>query len=152
MDKARVVVSGLKKSYAMALESVQNYLANSIHLEGPAADRVKKVLENAASSELQHARRVARRIKILGARVPGSLELPRDQNYLQPPVDNRDSVTVIRGALTATDAAIAHYQALIQITEDLDFVTQDLLIELLAEEQEQKGSLHQLLARISGAP
>jgi bacterioferritin len=152
MDKARDVVNGLKKSYAMELESVQNYLANSIHLEGPAADRVKKVLENAASSELQHARRLARRIKILGDRVPGSLELPRDQNYLQPPIDNRDSVTVIRGALTATDAAIAHYQAMIQITEDFDFVTQDLLIELLAEEQEQKDSLNQLLAYIFGAP
>ena len=152
MDKARDVVNGLKKSYAMALESVQNYLANSIHLEGPAADRVKKMLENAVASELQHARRLARRIKILGDRVPGSLELPRDQNYLQPPIDNRDSVTVIRGALTATDAAIAHHQAIIQITEDLDFVTQDLLIELLAEEQEQKGSLNQLLGRISGAP
>ena len=152
MDKARDVVNGLKKSYAMELESVQNYLANSIHLEGPAADRVKKMLENAVSSELQHARRLARRIKILGDRVPGSLELPRDQNYLQPPIDNRDSVTVIRGALTATDAAIAHHQAIIQITEDLDFVTQDLLIELLTEEQEQKDSLNQLLACISGAP
>ena len=152
MDKAPDVVNGLKKSYAMELESVQNYLANSIHLEGPAADRVKRVLENAASSELQHARRLARRIKILGDRVPGSLELPRDQNYLQPPIDNRDSVTVIRGALTATDAAIAQYQAMIQITEDRDFVTQDLLIELLAEEQEQKGSLNQLLAWIAPAP
>jgi bacterioferritin len=152
MDKARDVVNGLKKSYAMELESVQNYLANSIHLEGPAADRVKKVLENAASSELQHARRLARRIKILGDRIPGSLELPRDQNYFQPLIDNRDSVTVIRGALTATDAAIAHYQTMIQITEDFDFVTQDLLIELLAEEQEQKDSLNRLLAYISGAP
>ena len=152
MDKARDVVSGLKKSYAMELESVQNYLANSIHLEGPAADKVKKVLENAASNELQHARRLAMRIKILGDRVPGSLELPRDQNYLQPPIDNRDSVTVIRGALTATDAAIAHYQIMIQITEDFDFVTQDLLIELLAEEQEQRDSLNQLLAGISNAP
>jgi len=152
MDKARDVVNGLKKSYAMALESVQNYLANSIHLEGPAADRVKKMLENAVASELQHARRLARRIKILGDRVPGSLELPRDQNYLQPPIDNRDSVTVIRGALTATDAAIAHHQAIIQITEDLDFVTQDLLIELLAEEQEQKDSLNRLLAYVSGTP
>ena len=152
MDKARDVVNGLKKSYAMALESVQNYLANSIHLEGPAADRVKKMLENAVASELQHARRLARRIKILGDRVPGSLELPRDQNYLQPPIDNRDSVTVIRGALTATDAAIAHHQAIIQITEDLDFVTQDLLIELLTEEQEQKDSLNRLLAYVSGTP
>jgi len=152
MDKARDVLNGLKKSYAMALESVQNYLANSIHLEGPAADRVKKMLENAVASELQHARRLARRIKILGDRVPGSLELPRDQNYLQPPIDNRDSVTVIRGALTATDAAIAHHQAIIQITEDLDFVTQDLLIELLAEEQEQKDSLNRLLAYVSGTP
>src|SRR6516162_4677650 len=123
MDKVRDVVNGLKKSYAMELESVQNYLANSIHLEGPPADKVKKVLENAAFSELQHARRLARRIIILGDRVPGSLDLPRDQSHLQPLIDNRDPLTVIRGALTATDAAIAHNQVIIQSTEDLDFVT-----------------------------
>jgi bacterioferritin len=151
MDKALDVVNGLKKSYAMELESVQNYLANSIHLEGPSADKVKKVLEDAASRELKHARRLAWRIKILGGRVPGSLELPRGQSYLQPPIDNRDSVTVIRGALTATDTAIAHYQAMIQITEEIDFVTQDLMIELLAEEQEQNTALNQLLTGISSS-
>lgn len=152
MDQAREIVTRLKKSYAMELESLENYLANSIHLDGPGADEVKKALENAVASELRHARRLAGRIKILDGCVPGSLELPRDQNYLQPPIDSRDSVAVIRGALTATDTAIAHYQAAIRITDGLDYVTQDLLIELLAEEQERQGLLNQLLARISGAP
>ena len=149
MDQAREIVTRLKKSYAMELESVQNYLANSIHLEGPGADEVKKALENAVASELRHARRLGGRIKILDGCVPGSLELPRDQNYLQPPINNRDSVAVIRGALTATDAAIAHYQAAIRITDGLDYVTQDLLIELLTDEQERRGLLNQLLTGIS---
>jgi bacterioferritin len=149
MDRAREIITRLKKSYAMELESVQNYLANSIDLEGPPADEVKKVLEAAITSELKHARRLAKRIKILDGRVPGSLELPRNQNFFQPPMDNRDFVTVIRGALTATDAAIAHYQATMQITEGLDYITQDLLIELLADEQEQRGSFHQLLVRLA---
>jgi bacterioferritin len=149
MDQAREIVTRLKKSYAMELESVQNYLANSIHLEGHGADEIKKVLEDAVTSELRHARRLAGRIKILDGCVPGSLELPRDQNYLQPPINNRDSVAVIRGALTATDAAIAHYQAAIRITDGLDYVTQDLLIEFLTEEQERRGLLNQLLAGIS---
>jgi bacterioferritin len=152
MDRAREILARLKKSYAMELESVQNYLANSIHLEGDRADEVKEVLEQAVASELRHARWLAGRIKILDGCVPGSLELPRDQNYLQPPLNNRESATVIRGALTATDAAIAHYQATIQITEGLDYVTQDLLIELLAEEQERRDLLNQLLARISSGP
>src|SRR5262245_57978200 len=150
MDPAREIVTRLKKSYAMELESVQNYLANSVQLEGPHAE-VKRVLESAVAGELKHARRLAGRIKILGDCVPGSLELPRDQNYLQPPMDNRDSATVVRGALTATDAAIAHYQAIIRITDGLDYVTQDLLIELLAEEQERQGLLNQLLARLNEA-
>jgi bacterioferritin len=149
MDRAREIVTKLKKSYAMELESVQNYLANSIHLEGPQADEVKKALENALASELRHARRLASRIKILDGCVPGSLELPRDQHYLQPPINNRDSASVIRGALTATGAAIVHYQAIIRITDGLDYVTQDLLIELLAEEQERQGLFNQLLVRIS---
>jgi bacterioferritin len=152
MDRAREIVTRLKKSYAMELESVQNYLANSIHLEGTRADEIKKVLESAVATELRQARRLANRIKVLDGCVPGSLELPRDQNYLQPPINNRDSASVIRGALTATDAAVAHFQAIIRITDGLDYVTQDLLIELLAEEQERQGLLNQLLARISRAP
>jgi bacterioferritin len=148
MDRAREIIARLKKSYAMELESVQNFLANSVDLEGPAADEVKKVLETAVARELKYARRLAKRIKILGGRVPGSLELPRDQNFLQPPTDQRDFVTVLRGALAATDAAIAHYQATVQITEGLDYVTQDLLIDLLAEEQEQRRLFHQLLVQM----
>jgi bacterioferritin len=147
MDRAREIINRLKKSYAMELESVQNFLANSVDLDGPAADELKKVLETAVARELKHARRLAKRIKILDGRVPGSLELPRDQNFLQPPLDQRDFAAVLRGAMTATDAAIAHYQATVQITEGLDYVTQDLLIDLLAEEQEQRKLFHQLSLR-----
>jgi bacterioferritin len=149
MDRAREIITGLEKSYAMELESVQNYLANSVHLEGPLADEVNRAMENAVASELKHARRLAKRIKILDGRVPGSLALPRDQSYLQPPIDKCDYESAIRGALTAIDAAIANYQALIRMTEGLDCVTQDLLIELLAEEQEQRGVFQQLLAHHS---
>jgi bacterioferritin len=145
MDVRREIVARLKKSYAMALESVENYLANSIHLEGAPAEPLKDALENALNSELKHARRLAKRIKILDGSVPGSLALPRDQNYLQPPADSHDPLTVIYGALKAIDSAIASYKAAIQITENLDYVTQDLLIELLAEEQHQRGRFNQLL-------
>jgi bacterioferritin len=133
----------------MEMESVQNYLANSIDLEGPAAEEVKKALEAAVASELKHARRLAKRIKILDARVPGSLELPRNQNFLQPPMDNCDVMAVVRGALKARDEAIAQYQATIQFTEGSDYLTQDLLIELLAEEQEQRGLFSELSSRLS---
>jgi bacterioferritin len=149
MDRAREIITRLKKSYAMEMESVQNYLANSIDLEGPAAEEVKGVLESAVATELKHARRLAKRITILGARVPGSLELPRDQNFLQPPMENRDVMAVVRGALIARDEAIAQYQATIQFTEGSDYLTQDLLIELIAEEQEQRGLFNDLSSRIS---
>jgi bacterioferritin len=149
MDRTREIITRLKKSYAMELESVQNFLANSVDLDGPAADELKKILETAVARELKHARRLAKRIKVLDGRVPGSLELPREQNFLQPPMNQRDFAAVLRGALTATDAAIAHYQATVQMTEGLDYVTQDLLIDLLTEEQEQRRLFHQLSLRPS---
>jgi bacterioferritin len=146
MEVRQEIVRRLKKSYAMELESVENYLANSIHMEGPPAEQLKNALEHAVGSELRHARRLAKRIKILEGSVPGSFDLPRDQSYLQPPTDSQDYMSVVRGALTATESAIANYQATIQITENLDYVTQDLLIELLAEEQQQRARFNQLLA------
>ena len=84
MDKTKEIVVELKRSYAIELETIQNYLANSIGLEGTDAEVVRKSLEEEITLKLNHARRLARRINVLGGRLPGSLELPRDQNSLQP--------------------------------------------------------------------
>ena len=107
VDKTKDIITELKRSYAIELETMQNYLANSIDLEGADAERIRKSLEEQVTLKLKHARRLAKRINVLGARLPGSLELPRNQNLLQPPLDNADAMAVIRGVMSANEASIS---------------------------------------------
>lgn len=125
----------LKKAYMMELETLANYLANSVHLDGVAAEEVKEALEQDVAAELGHARMLAKRIKQLGGRAPGSLELERDQHSLQPPEHTTDVRAVVEGVIEAEHAAIDHYRAVIDHAEGKDYVTQDLAIKILADEE-----------------
>jgi bacterioferritin len=138
VDKTREIITELKRSYAIELETIQNYLANSIDLQGPEADLVRKSLEDEITLKLKHARRLAKRINVLGGRLPGSLALPRNQYLLQPPLDNSDVMAVIRGVLNANELSISQYQKIIHLTEGLDYVTQDTVIDLLSDEREHR--------------
>jgi bacterioferritin len=137
-DKLTRIVAELKHAYAMELETVQNYLANSIDLDGVRAEEIKKSLGADIAEELRHAMILAKRIKVLGGRVPGSLELERDQKYLQPPADSTDLITIIKGVIQAEEGAIAQYEKIIGLCEQVDFVTQDLVIGILGDEQEHR--------------
>jgi bacterioferritin len=141
MDKVSEIVAQLKISYATEIETIQNYLANAIDLEGSRAKAVKGLLDEEVQTALGHARRLARRIKTLEGRVPGSLELPRVQKDLQPPVDNTDVDSVLLAAIKSEDAAIAQYERIIQLCDGHDFVTLDLVIELLVDERERRQRL-----------
>jgi len=125
----------LQKAYSMELETVANYLSNSVHLDGVRAEEIKKSLAADIQEELGHATQLANRIKQLGGPVPGSLQLEFDQATLQPPDDRTDVVGVIRGVLEAENGAIDHYKQIIRETDGEDFVTQDMCIALLAEEE-----------------
>lgn len=58
------------------------------------------------------------------------------QKSLQPPSDSTQVVEVIKGVIEAEEAAIAHYNKLIDLSEEArDFVTQDLCIRQLADEE-----------------
>jgi bacterioferritin len=136
VDKTKEVITELKRSYAIELETIQNYLAISIDLVGAEAEVIRTSLEEEITLKLKHARRLAKRINVLGGRVPGSLELPRGQNSLQPPLDSTDAMAVIRGVISANEASVSQYQKIINLTDGLDVVTQDLVIDLLSDERE----------------
>ncbi len=137
-DKLKKIIAELKRAYAMELETVQNYLANSIDLDGVRAEEIKKSLAADIPEELGHAMILAKRIKVLGGRVPGSLDLERNQKYLQPPSDSTDLIAVIKGVIRAEEGAIAQYDKLIGLCEQVDYVTQDLVIGILGDEQEHR--------------
>lgn len=136
MSNNQQFVELLQKAYMMELETVANYLANSVHLDGVQAEEIKRALAGDITEELGHARRLAERIKQLDGRIPGSLELDRSQSSLQPPETTTDVESVVNGVIEAEAEAIAHYRKIIEATDGSDFVTQDLAIALMADEEQ----------------
>ncbi len=130
------IIDMLTKAYWMEFETVTNYLANSVDLDGVCAEEIKKSLAADITEELTHAQSLAKRVKEVGGRVPGSLGFKATQKSLQPPSDSTQVVEVIKGVIEAEEAAIAHYNKLIDLSEKArDFVTQDLCIRQLADEE-----------------
>lgn len=132
------IIAALKKAYWMETETVINYIANSINLDGILAEEVKKSLAADVTAELMHAQQLGNRIKVLGGSVPGSTDFKPVQRKLQPPADPTDVVSVVRGVLEAEEAAIEHYNATIVLCEGIDYVTQDVLIQLLGDEENHR--------------
>ena len=130
-----IIIQELLKSYSMELETVTNYLANSIDLDGVRAEEIKKALAADITEELMHAKQIGDRIKQLGGLVPGSLSLKFGQKTLQPPKDTTDLISVIVGVIQAEEGAIEQYNKIIRLCDGHDYVTQDLAIRLLSSEE-----------------
>ena len=125
----------LKQAYWMELETVMSYIANSINPDGVRAQEIRESLLEDVQEELGHAQQFAARIKELYGVVPGSLEFAAEQSALQPPDHQTDIVHVIKGVIEAETGAIEHYEKIIQATEEVDPVTQDMVIAILRDEQ-----------------
>ena len=132
------IIKELCVAYAMELETVQNYIAASVNLDGVRSDVVKKALAADVLTEVQHAQQLATRIKTIGGQVPGSLDLPRSQKFLQPRKDTTDIVAIIKGVITAEEAAIAQYNKIVRICDGVDYVTQDMVIGILGGEEDHR--------------
>ena len=129
------VVELLTKAYWMEIETVMSYLAASVNLDGVRAMEIKESLAQEVEDELGHARQFADRIKELYGVVPGSEAFAAEQSFLQPPEHQTDTVHVIRGVIEAETGAIEHYTRIVEVTDQVDPVTQDMVIAILRDEQ-----------------
>ena len=129
------VIEMLALAYSMEIETVMNYLANSINMDGVRAEEIKKSLAADITEELGHAQTLGQRIKQLGGLVPGSMSVKLG-NQQQPSSNTTDVVSVTRSVIEAEDAACKHYRKIIKAVEGEDYVTQDLCIKNLAQEEE----------------
>jgi bacterioferritin len=129
------VIEMLKTAYSMELETVMNYIANSTNLDGVRAEEIKKSLAADITVEIGHATQLAQRIKQLGGLTPGSKGVKLG-NQKQPVEDTTDVISVIEAVIEAEDAACKQYRKIIQATEGDDYVTQEMCITLLGDEEE----------------
>jgi bacterioferritin len=132
------IVEMLKKAYWMEIETVMSYIANSVNPDGVRAQEIKESLEQDIQEELGHAQQFAARIKELYGVVPGSEEFAAEQSYLQPPDEQVDIVHVIKGVIEAEQGAIEHYSRIVAETDQIDPVTNDMVIAILHDEQGHK--------------
>jgi bacterioferritin len=129
------IVELLKKAYWMEIETVMSYMAASINPDGVRAMEIRESLEEDIQEELGHARQFAERIKTLYGVVPGSHDFTAVQDFLQPPDHQTDVVSVIKGVIAAETGAIEHYTRVIEETDGIDPVTQDMVTAILEDEQ-----------------
>jgi bacterioferritin len=124
------IIELLKTAYFMELETVMSYVTDGVR-----AQEIKESLEEDIQEELGHAQQFAERIKELYGVVPGSMEFKASQTYLQPPDEQTDVVHVIKGVIEAETGAIEHYTRIVEETDQVDLVTQDMVIDILRDEQ-----------------
>lgn len=152
--KRQEIVGLLRKAFNMELETVCNYTAQSINLDGFRAKHIKDALAADITEELGHAQRLAHRIKVLEGVVPGSMELTMNQKGMQPNGNALDILSVINGVIEAEEAAVNHYQKLIDACDGADPVTEDLCIQLKGDEEEHrrlfKGFLNEVESGVLG--
>jgi bacterioferritin len=129
------LIEMLEKAYWMEMETVMSYLANSVNPDGVRAQEIIEALRQDITEELDHAQQFANRIKELYGVVPGSEDFHAEQSYLQPPEHQTDIVHVIKGVIEAESGAIEHYNRIIEFSEGVDYVTQDMVIGILRDEQ-----------------
>ena len=129
------IIALLTKAYWMELETVINYVTNSVNPDGVRAQEIIESLKGDVQEELGHAQQFANRIKELYGVVPSSVDFTPEQTYLAPPEHQTDIVHVIKGVIEAEIGAIEHYNRIIEVTEGVDPVTNDMLIAILRDEE-----------------
>ena len=137
-ERTDAIIAELTYAYWLEIETTINYLAISVDLDGIRAEEIKKSLAADIQTEITHAQELAHRIKEIGGRVPGSFIFKPEQASLQPPEDSTDLISTIHGVIEAENAAIDQYNKIIRMCDGIDYVTQDLCVKLLADEEKHR--------------
>ncbi len=129
------IIDLLTKAFWMEMETVINYVTNSVNPDGVRAQEIIESLSADVQEELGHAQQFANRIKELYGVVPSSIDFTPEQSYLAPPQHQTDIVHVIKGVIEAETGAIEHYNRIIEVTDGIDPVTNDMVIAILRDEE-----------------
>ena len=137
-DARERIVEMLHRAYWMEIETVMSYIAGSTNPDGVRAQEIIESLRTDIQEELGHAQQFAKRIKELYGVVPGSQDFSAEQTYLQPPAEQTDIVHIIRGVIEAESGAIDFYNQIVEATEGVDPVTNDMVIAILRDEERHR--------------
>ena len=135
LQKREEIVDLLTTAYWMEIETVMNYVAASVNPDGLRAREVVEALETDVEEELGHARQFAQRIKELYGVVPGSMEFRAGAEVVAAAGAPDRPQHIIRGVIEAETGAIEHYARIIEVTDGVDWTTQDMVIAIMRDEE-----------------
>lgn len=142
------ILEMLKGAYAAQVETIENYLATSVWLAGPGSSLAAESLESYIIQKLVDAKKIARRLKELGATSPGLFHIDPTQRVLRPPEDT-EPLAVVNGILEAERHIVRLLENLIATCERKDVITEDLAVEILATEEKHRAHFEALLTRVN---
>ena len=143
------LVRNLTEAYWAELDTAATYLASATNREGMTAGRIARRLRDAITSNLDHAQRLAVRIKQLHGPVPGPNDFPARRLAVGLPAEPHDNASVLEGAIEAATGAIARYQGILAVApEAADWVTRDLAVQLIREKETHRQWLQGSLAEL----
>jgi bacterioferritin len=137
-DQREGIIEMLTVAYWMEVETVVNYLAGSINPDGVRAREIASALAEDVDEELGHARMFGQRIKELYGVVPGASGFPATVEEERPFERPTEAVGLINAVIAAESTAIDHYTRIIHKTEEIDPVTQDMVIDILRDEERHR--------------
>lgn len=144
------LVRKLIEAYWGELETVSNYVASSTNRDGIHARQVSQCMREAIACNLDHAHRLAMRIKSVHGPVPGPDDFSARKLRLEAPADPNDSVSVLTAVIEAETAAIDRYWSIATLaTEAYDWITQDLAIQLAREKEAHRQLLRSYLGELT---
>ena len=145
-EEREQIIAMLTKAYWMEMETVINYVTNSVNPDGVRAQEIIESLRADVQEELAHAQQFATRIKELYGVVPSSIDFTPEQSYLAPPEHQTDIVHVIKGVIEAETGAIEHYTRIIEACDGVDWATQDQVIDILRDEEGHMRTFERFLS------
>ena len=137
IENNKAVLKALCHAFEMEAEKIESYLAISENL-GQSDPSLRETLEREVDEELEHACKLADRIKSLGGTVPSRARLKNSQHLPQLLINSSDVSTIIEGAVATEEVAISHYQHIGQLAKNQDTLTYKLAVELQADEERHR--------------
>ncbi len=144
------LVRELTEAYWGEVETVSRYVASSTNRDGIRGPGIAQCLREGITCNLDHAHRLAMRIRSAHGRVPGPANFSAREFRLEAPADPHDSASVLTAVIQAETAAIDRYWSIATVaTEAHDWITRDLAIRLAREKERHRELLQSYLGELT---
>lgn len=135
------LVRCLTEAYWAEIQTVSTYALSSTNRDGIRAGRIGGSLRETIACSLDHAQRLAIRIKQLHGLVPGPDDCATRTLRLRPPEGPLDHRSVLSGVIEAESAAVRRYRRIVGTLDPVDWSTRELLIQLIREKRALRQQL-----------